>query len=255
MTEKAHKESRITLYPDHVALIMDGNGRWAQSKGLSRSEGHKEGGETLDRLLNFAVQLPVQYFSLYAFSTENWKRPKSEITGLWKLMHEFFESRLQVCLDKGIKVVTSGDLSKLPASNRKVLEKVQKETEQGRNLTANFCINYGSMSEIAMAADKILKERLDLSNQGRNKEASRKITEKDIEKHLYTANLPPVDLLVRPGGEKRISNFLLWQSAYAELYFTDVLFPDFNDDELLKALLWFQGRKRRFGGIADGSNE
>ena len=238
-------------FPDHVAIVMDGNGRWAQERGLSRSEGHRAGSNALDRLLDFVVTLPVQYFSLYAFSTENWKRPEKEVTALWSLMNEFFEKRLDHCIDKGIRIVASGNLSRLPILNRQILKKVTSKTEKGKNLTVNFCLNYGSRDELMHAATEIVKERIVLYQKGRIKESGKKITEAEFEKKLYTYPLPPVDLFLRPGGEKRISNFLLWQSAYAELYFTDILFPDFDKNELIKSLNWFAGRDRRYGSLSE----
>ncbi|MDH5656839.1 MAG: polyprenyl diphosphate synthase [Spirochaetia bacterium] len=254
MASDAHPEielSSIKTFPVHVAIVMDGNGRWAKNKGLSRSEGHRAGGEALDRLLDFVVTLPIPFFSLYAFSTENWKRPVSEVQALWDLMNEFFEKRVDHCIQKGIKIRASGDVSKLPLLNRKVLKRVIKKTENCSHLTVNFCLNYGSRDEILHAAEKIMQERLEFYKNGQKNKAEESITEEEFEKYLYTHPIPPVDLFLRPGGEKRISNFLLWQSAYAELYFTDKLFPDFDQNEMLKALAWFEGRDRRYGSLSE----
>ena len=241
----------LKIFPAHVAIVMDGNGRWAEQRGLSRSEGHRAGGDALDKLLDFVTTLPIPYFSMYAFSTENWKRPPSEVKALWDLMNDFFEKRTDLCVEKGIKIVASGDISKLPLLNRKILKKVMDKTKSGNKLTANFCLNYGSKDELLHAAGEILRERLELLEKGDKRGAGKKISEKEIERYLYTYPIPPVDLFLRPGGECRISNFLLWQSAYAELYFTDKLFPDFDKNELMKALLWFQSRNRRYGGITE----
>ena len=249
-SEKLSGET-VTDFPLHVAIIMDGNGRWAEGKGLSRSEGHRAGGKALDNLLDFVTTLPIPYFSMYAFSTENWKRPIAEVNALWELMNEFFEKRIDLCIEKGIRIIASGDISGLPLINRKVLKKVIKQTESGQKLTANFCLNYGSKDELVHVVNCILNEKINMLERGDKKGANRKVSENDIENHLYTYPIPPVDLLLRPGGEKRISNFLLWQSAYAELYFTDVLFPDFDSNELMKALIWFQSRKRRFGSLSE----
>jgi len=228
--------------PAHVGIILDGNGRWAKARGLSRSEGHRAGGEALDHLLDSVLKIGIPAVSLYAFSTENWKRPASEVRAIWNLMVEFFESKLEIALEKGIRIMAAGDLSRLPKKNRILIEKVISATKKGRNLTANFCVNYGSHAEILHAFNELLLERVQAGKK-------KKITQKELERHLYTYPLPSVDLMVRPGGEKRISNFLLWQSAYAELYFTDVLWPDFNETHLLEALRWFASRQRRFGGL------
>ncbi len=230
--------------PDHVAIILDGNGRWAKKRGLSRSEGHRAGGEALDRLLDTALEIKIPIISMYAFSTENWKRPAREVSALWKLMLEFFRDRLEKSLQKGIRVVASGDLSRLPAKNRRIIESVIEKTKKGRNLTANFCVNYGSQDEILRAVNRIIQEAA-----AGNRSKTKPVTRKEFEKHLYTAQLGPVDLLVRPGGEKRISNFLLWQCAYAEMYFTDVLWPDFDETCLREALDWYRKRERRFGAL------
>ncbi|MCE9600074.1 MAG: di-trans,poly-cis-decaprenylcistransferase [Spirochaetia bacterium] len=239
--------------PRHVGIILDGNGRWARARGLKRSEGHKAGGEALDRLLDQFLDLRIPYISLYAFSTENWKRPKMEIQAIWSLMREFFSSRLERCLEKGIRVHASGDLSRLPAVNRKLILEVIEKTEHNRNLTANFCVNYGSQDEILIAATKVLHRRLDLAKKDKKKAAAL-ISKSELEKELFTYPLPPVDLMVRPGGEQRLSNFLLWQSAYAELYFTDTLWPDFNKRNLMTALKWFKSRPRKFGGLLESQD-
>lgn len=228
--------------PRHVAIILDGNGRWAEKRGLSRSEGHKAGGEALDRLLGDALKEGISIVSLYAFSTENWKRPKAEIQAIWSLMREFFQTRFDRCMELGIRVTASGDLSRLPALNRRLIADVIKKTAGNKALTANFCVNYGSYDEILHAASAIVQERVKAKN-------AKPVLRAEFEKHLYTHPLPPVDLLVRPGGEQRLSNFLLWQCAYAELYFTETLWPDFGKKQLLAALKWYRSRPRKFGGL------
>lgn len=235
-------ESDHQNIPHHVAIILDGNGRWAQSRGLSRLEGHKAGGEALRSMLEDVIALKIPVISLYAFSTENWKRPSTEVIGLWNLMDTFFEKYNSLCHEKRIRVITSGDISKLPAKSQKILKQITEETRNYETLIANFCLNYGSRAEIVRACNRLLEQCQGL-------EKSHQITEVDFSKELYTANLPDVDLLIRPGGEFRISNFLLWQSAYAELYFTEIFWPDFNRQNLREALEWFQTRQRRFGAI------
>ena len=199
-------------------------------------------------MLDDVIQEQIPILSLYAFSTENWKRPDTEVSALWSLMEEFFVKYLDVCLEKGVRIVCSGAIGRIPPGPAGVLKKAIKATEHCKTLTANFCINYGSRAEIVRACNRLLqKERGSLWK--RWKHAIKPITEKDLESELYTADLGDVDLLVRPGGEFRISNFLLWQCAYAELYFTEVYWPDFDSTELRRALQWYQGRQRRFGAV------
>ncbi|MBW7856928.1 MAG: di-trans,poly-cis-decaprenylcistransferase [Leptonema sp. (in: Bacteria)] len=234
----------------HVAIILDGNGRWAKSRGLSRTEGHREGGKALHRLLDRFLEENIGCVSLYAFSTENWKRPETEVSFLWNLMNEFFERHIDECRQKDIRIISSGDISDLPESNQKILKRSQEVTANCNRLIANFCLNYGSRQEITRAAHQVLLERLMLERTGKSSDAEKPISIQEIESHLYTADLPAVDLLIRPGGEFRLSNFLLWQSAYTELYFTDRFWPDFSADDLRKALEWFNSRERRFGGLS-----
>ncbi len=234
--------------PCHVGVILDGNGRWAQNRNLSRSEGHRAGGETLDQLLHCFTKFEIPVVSLYLFSTENWKRPLEEIDTLWELMNEFFQKRMKKCQKLGVQIRVSGNLEKLPSKNRINLEKIIDETKSFTKLIANFCINYGSKHEILHACNSILKKRLKFYQQGKKKKATTYIDTKELESHFYTCGLPPVDLLIRTGGEKRISNFLLWQSAYAEIYLTKTLWPDFTEEELTHSLHWFESRERRFGG-------
>ena len=248
----SHKEqSRPALekLPQHVAVILDGNGRWAKKKGLPRSAGHRAGGENLRRLLKKVVDLGIPLVSLYAFSTENWKRPPTEIKALWALLEEFFESYLPECLRLGIRIQISGSLSKLPAKSKKRIEEAVFKTSHCSKLIANFCINYGSHEEILRACNALIQKRLDLYEKGEGKKAKAQIKQKEFEDCLYTKGLPPVDLLIRTGGEMRISNFLLWQSAYAEIYVTESFWPDFSYENLIEALLCFEKRQRRFGGL------
>jgi len=237
---------KIDQLPKHIAIILDGNGRWAKQRNLPRSEGHRQGGENLKKLIDVILELEIPYISLYTFSTENWKRPKSEIQSLWNLLQEFFTKYLEECKQKQICIKVSGDISKLPKASQEILNKAVQETKKNKRLLANFCINYGSKQEILRAVNQIIQIKIE---QYKNTGKISDIKIKEFEKHLYTYPLPSVDLLIRPGGEQRISNFLLWQCAYAELYFTDVLWPDFSREELFKALEWYSGRERRFGGL------
>lgn len=236
--------------PAHIAVILDGNGRWAQSRGLSRSEGHRAGADALDRMLDHFLSKEISVVSLYAFSTENWKRPTEEVSAIWRLLVEFLDRRVDFCKSRGIRIQSSGDISALPLLSRTVLSRSEKATAGGSNMVANFCLNYGSRREILQATQALIQERLEMFQKtGNLKEALVEPTEEEFEAKLYTSPLPPVDLLIRPGGEKRISNFLLWQSAYAEIYFTDTLWPDFTNDHLDGALAWFATRQRRYGGL------
>lgn len=237
------------MIPAHVAIILDGNGRWAKKRGLSRSDGHRAGGENLDRLLDFFIQLKVPVVSLYAFSTENWKRPEAEVKAIWRLLNEFFKTRSKRAMEMGICIRASGNLERLPRRSRRLIEKVTRQTAGNRNLVANFCVNYGSRSEIVHAATQVVQERLELQKSGDAKAAAAPVEETELAEHLYTKGLPDVDLLVRPGGESRISNFLLWQCAYAEIYVTETLWPDFSRADMKQAIDWYQNRHRRFGGL------
>ncbi len=235
--------------PRHIAIILDGNGRWATARGLSRSEGHRAGAGTVDNLLEFFLRLGIPAISLYAFSTENWKRPVSEVSAIWKLLNEFFEKRLEFCKERGIKIKVSGNISALPSSSREVVKRAVAETANGNAFTANFCVNYGSRAEILHSVNQILKNRMRLFRRGRIFAALKRVSEKELESGFYTAPLPDVDLLIRPGGEMRVSNFLLWQIAYAEIKVIETLWPDFSEQELVETLLWYQDRDRRFGGL------
>ncbi len=225
--------------PAHVAIIMDGNGRWAQKHNLPRIEGHRRGSEIVENLMDAAISLKMQVVSLYAFSTENWSRPEEEVRGLWQLLQYFFERKLSLLKEKNIKVRHAGDLEALPREARKVIKTAIRETKGNDSITLNFCLNYGGRQDIMNAAQ----------NWAERRKHNRSLDEKTFEKYLYTHGLPDVDLLIRTSGEYRISNFLLWQLAYAELMFMDVLWPDFTDYHLYKAVYMYQKRERRFGGL------
>ncbi len=230
--------------PGHVAIIMDGNGRWATAKDLPRSKGHEAGADAIDRLMEASLEIGLKNISLYAFSTENWKRPASEITSIFGLLDRFIEERLEKVHSRGIRILHSGSKSKIPFLSIKNIEKAIKYTENNTALNINFCLNYGSQEEILSAFKRIMEKRK------KNKSnLDKDISEKEFEEALYTYPLPPVDLLIRTAGEQRISNFLLWQIAYAEIYFTDTLWPDFSRDSLNAALDWYKARTRKFGGL------
>ncbi len=222
--------------PKHVAFIMDGNGRWAKARGKSRSFGHQKGADVLDGISDRARELGIEVLSFYAFSTENWKRPKEEVSRLLALLFRLLKSKLSYLIKNETRLIISGDLSSLDDKRRKKIEEAMQKTAHFTKRAINICFNYGSRAEILRAVNNLV-------------EKGEKVDEKAFENELYTKDLPDVDLVIRTSGEQRLSNFLLWQSAYAEIYFTDVLWPDFTPDKLDEALDWFYNRNRRFGGV------
>ncbi|HNR86978.1 MAG TPA: polyprenyl diphosphate synthase [Spirochaetota bacterium] len=225
--------------PAHIAIIMDGNGRWAAQHGLSRIEGHRRGADAVEPIVEAALDIGVQAVSLYAFSTENWSRPKTEVMALWRLLDDFFANKLGRIKERGIRIRHSGSLTGLPPSTKRVIRNSVAETSRNRAMVLNMCLNYGGRREIADAVNAWADTR----------RAGERITEAKLARHLYTAGMPEVDLLIRTSGECRVSNFLLWQIAYAEFMFTDVLWPDFSPRHLYEMILAFQKRERRFGGL------
>ena len=220
--------------PRHVAIIMDGNGRWAQARELKRLEGHRAGADAVRRITTRARERGIESLTLFAFSTENWQRPKDEVRGLWRLLVDFLKSELPTLIKNQIGLRLIGDPGPIPHLAQKQLNNVIKRTAGSTCMTLNLALNYGAKAELIQAFEQL-----------RNQDQP--IDEKTIEKHLYTADQPPVDLLIRTGGERRLSNFLLWQAAYAELYFVDTLWPDYSDTDLDQALDDFGQRERRFG--------
>jgi undecaprenyl diphosphate synthase len=230
--------------PVHIAIIMDGNGRWATNKGFERGEGHKEGVRAISRVVEAASKASVKYLTLYAFSTENWNRPEDEVRGLMDLMVYAISEETEKLKKNGVRITSIGDMARLPDYARTALEECIRKTESGKSLTLNIALSYSSKWEITEATRKIADE---IINGVLNKED---ICEETIGMYLTTHGMPDPDLLIRTGGEQRISNFLLWQCAYAEFYFTDVYWPDFDEKELYKAILDYQRRERRFGKIS-----
>ena len=228
--------------PDHVAIIMDGNGRWATERGLPRREGHRQGVETVRETVRNCNALGIKVLTLFAFSTENWQRPDWEVNYLMSLPEKYFESELPELIRKNVQVRMIGDRKKLPRRVLKVIDEGAAATKNNNGMILNFALNYGSRSEILFAVNHLVSE----AAAGK---ILKRVTEKKLSSYLYTAALPDPDLLIRTSGEQRISNFLLWQLAYSELYFTEVYWPDFDKAELLKAVAVYQQRKRRFGGV------
>ena len=227
--------------PNHIAIIMDGNGRWAKQKNKSRSDGHKEGKKSVKKIVKACAELGVKNLTLFAFSTENWNRPKLEIKILMKLLLNSLNEELETLTKNNIRFKTIGNLEKLPKRLLSYLTKVTKKTQNNNRMTLTLALSYGARGEIVDAVqaigDKVKNNLISLKN----------IDESVINQHLYTHYLPDVDLLIRTSGEKRISNFLLWQIAYAELYFTEKLWPDFSKEDLYEAIVNYQQRERRFG--------
>jgi len=225
--------------PVHIAIIMDGNGRWAKARGLERGEGHKEGVVAIRKVVEAASKASIQYLTLYAFSTENWSRPAEEVEGLMHLMVYAITRETTDLKKNGVRIVCIGDMDRLPEYVRTTLDECIRETAGGTRLTLVIALSYSSRWELAEATKKrgILQEK--------------DINEETIGNYLTTRDLPDPDLLIRTGGERRISNFLLWQCAYTEFYFTDTFWPDFGEKELYDAVLDYQGRERRYGKISE----
>ncbi len=218
---------------NHVAFIMDGNGRWGKKRGKGRNYGHLRGVETVKKIVKNSIKLNIPIVTFYVFSSENWKRPKKEINFLFKLIKNYFIREIKNIIKQGIKINILGDLNKLPNNIKKSLKETSIKTKKNKKIIVNLAINYGSKSEIINALKKI-----------RNN-----INIKNLEKNLYTGRLPNPDILIRTGGHKRLSNFMLWQLAYAELFFLDKLWPDFNKNDLIKIIKKFKLVKRNFGAI------
>lgn len=230
--------------PAHIAVIMDGNGRWARRRGLPRVAGHRAGVEPVRVTVETCARLGVQALTLYAFSIENWKRPETEVEALWHLLRLYIQKEMPVLVEHGIRLTAIGRLDKLPPQVRRDLSLAMKRTAHGTGLRLNVAINYGGRAEIVDAVNQLIERAR------RDGALDRlRLDERKIASALYTAGLPDPDLLIRTSGEMRVSNFLLWQIAYAELYVTDTLWPDFRLPDLLRAILEYQRRNRRFGGI------
>ncbi len=241
----AYELARQGLLPRHLAMIMDGNGRWAQAHGLSRSHGHRAGAETVRGLTRMARKLGIEVLTLYAFSEQNWSRPASEIQGLLTLLLEFLGHELDEMRKNDIRLVALGNIARLPLPVRITLQHAIDTTARGRGMILALCLSYGGREDLVQAT-RTLAKRV-----AAGELAASAIDEAAISRALWTGSLPcPPDLVVRTSGEQRLSNFLLWESAYAELYFSPVAWPDFNEPQLCDALVAFSQRQRRFGGVA-----
>ena len=234
---KAKKASiRVDDRLQHIAFIMDGNGRWAQKRGMPREFGHTHGAATFKKVGRYCESIGMKYMTVYAFSTENWKRPQKEVDAIMKLFDEYIEECFIEMVDDNVHIRFIGDLSIFPDTLRAKMDKIERETAH-KSFLLNIGVNYGGREEITHACNELIKLGKD------------KVTEADISAHIYTADCPDPDLIVRTGGDLRTSNFLLWQSAYAEYYFTDVLWPDYSGKDVDEAVEAFYSRKRRYGGV------
>jgi undecaprenyl diphosphate synthase len=245
--EEANLLEKLDLarLPHHVAVIMDGNGRWAQKRHLPRVAGHRAGTQTARSTIETCARLKIEALTLYAFSLENWRRPKTEIDFLMQLLREYLRSEMPLIQRNKIRMKFLGRLDELPPAVKKDALDATRETAGNRGMTLCVALNYGGRGEIVDAVNSILARR-------RTTQSASPVTEEELARELYTANLPDPDLLIRTSGEMRVSNFLLWQIAYAEIFVTETLWPDFNRARFLEALVEFQKRERRYGGIREG---
>jgi len=230
----------IDFLPQHVAIIMDGNGRWAEQRGLPRLAGHREGIANAHRIVEILLDYGIKYVTLYVFSTENWKRPKEEVDGIFQILTDVADEEIEFAQRKGIKVCHLGKLDGLPSRLRSKVEQAVDLTKGNKAMTFSLALNYGGRSEIVEAIRQLRRTGVPAED----------IDETLFSRYLYTADIPDPDLVIRPGGEIRLSNFLLWQIAYAEFYFTTVLWPDFDHEEIDRALMAYKKRQRRFGSSA-----
>jgi len=236
------KNAEIKNAPAHIALILDGNGRWAKKRGLPRSMGHKQGVKTLEPIVEHCIKIGVKYLTLYVFSTENWSRPDDEVKGIMDLLREQFKN-IEQYVSKNVRIKILGDISRLDSDLIIQINDAVEKSSKNTGLTICFALNYGGRDEIVNAAKKIA-EKIEAGEL-----SSSEITAEIISDNIYTAGIPDPDIIIRPSGEKRLSNFLLWQCAYSEFVFMDILWPDFTPDDLDRAIEEFSARSRRFGGI------
>ena len=238
-TAGEREQSRV---PRHIAIILDGNGRWAKKRGLPRTAGHAAGAETFRKIALYCRDIGVDYLTVYAFSTENWKRPTEEVKTIMRLLDKYLHEAIETMERDGMKMRIFGDVSGLSPQLQALAHTADEIADHVDGFQANICLNYGGRDEIVHAARRYAE---DLAAG----KVSGELTEESFSRYLYSAGIPDPDLMIRPGGEQRLSNFLLWQCAYAEFYFTDVLWPDFTTEEMDKAIAVFRSRDRRYGGV------
>ena len=242
MAQELKKPEAGEGFPRHVAIILDGNGRWAKQRGLPRTAGHSAGSENFRTIAYYCRDLGMDYLTVYAFSTENWRRPADEVRTIMRLLGKYLHEAIETMERDGIKMRVFGDVEGLPKELQDLVAETNEISTHYSGFQANICLNYGGRAELLRAAERYARD----VREGR---ATGPLTEEAFSGYLYSAGIPDPDLLIRPGGELRISNFLLWQCAYSEFYFTDVLWPDFTKAELDRAIAAYMGRERRYGGL------
>lgn len=230
---------KSTVLPTHVAIVPDGNGRWAEQRGLPRLEGHRSGTENMLRMVDYLMETPIKYLTIYGFSTENWSRPQAEVKGLFRLLEEFIKRHTEEIHHKNIKLRHIGRLNELPNGLQSAINKAVELTQHNTGMTLSVAFNYGGRAEIIDAVRRMITDGV----------KPEQVNEELFDRYLYTAGLPNVDLLVRTGDQLRLSNFLIWQTVYSEYHFAEVLWPDFGKEDMEKALLSYSQRQRRFGGL------
>lgn len=242
---KAKNENQVDFQklPRHIAIVMDGNGRWAKKRGLPRTAGHAAGAETFRSIATYCKEIGLEYLTVYAFSTENWKRPQEEVGAIMGLLKKYLLEAIEQMERDKVKMEFFGDLSALTPELRQLCEQTREISKRYDGCQVNICINYGGRDELMKAAKAYARDCVD------GKADPNCLTDEQLSGYLFSRGVPDPDLVIRPSGELRLSNFLLWQSAYSEFYFTDVLWPDFDKNELLRAIAAFQSRSRRFGGV------
>ena len=228
-----------TIIPKHVAIIMDGNGRWAKEKGKLRVEGHKKGAENIEKIIDYSIKLGVKYLTVYAFSTENWKRPEAEVKALMKLFSKYLDTKREDLKEQGVRLFVTGTEENIPSKLLKKIKDTEEYLHDCSNITFNIAFNYGGRREIIDGINKLLKENTE----------SKEINEEEFKKYMYRPEIPDPELVIRTSGEFRISNFLLWEIAYSEFHVTDVYWPDFDEREYDLAIASYNKRDRRFGGL------
>ncbi len=236
---KASTTKKFTLLPNHIAIVPDGNGRWAERRGLPRLSGHRAGADNMRRMVKYLNEYPIKYLTLYGFSTENWTRPEEEVRCLFQILEEFIDKCAQEIHEMGVQLRHVGRLNELPQSLQLAINRAVELTKNNTRMILNVAFNYGGRAEILDAVRRLLADGVKPQN----------IDEELFSNYLYSAGLPNVDLLIRTGDETRLSNFLIWQTAYSEYHFTTVLWPDFGKKDIDKALLSYSRRERRFGGL------
>jgi undecaprenyl diphosphate synthase len=232
----------LSKLPRHIAVIMDGNGRWARKRGLPRTAGHAAGAETFRRVAAYCKNIGIEYLTVYAFSTENWSRPADEVKSIMEILEKYLREAIETMERDRVKMKFFGDITFLSQKLQLLITETEQISSKFDGVQVNMCVNYGGRDEIVRAAQAYAREY---------KNTGASLTEDQFSRYLFSAGLPDPDLIIRPSGEMRISNFLLWQSAYSEFYFTDVLWPDFDERELDRAILSYQRRERRFGGVKE----